>query len=137
MNVDWDSESVFGLGLCIPTYDLPPTQTLDSKVALTATPGMLTIWHVLEAMSRDLHVSTCLASFRSEDELFYIIFICFSEETKHGIDYWLFHKGLISLLESWEFKADRRKNFPVVWWQINRISKEINQSENIFFFHGR
>ena len=73
MHVDWDSESVFGLGLCIPIYDLPPTQTLDSKVALTATPGMLTIWHVLEAMSRDLHVTTCLASFRSEDELFYSI----------------------------------------------------------------
>ena len=76
--MDWDSENVFGLGLCIPIYDLPPTQTLDSKVALTATPGMLTIWHVLEAMSRDLHVTTCLASFRSEDELFYIIFISVS-----------------------------------------------------------
>ena len=78
MHVDWDSESVFGLGLCILTYDLPPTQTLDSNVALTATPGMLTIWHVLEAMSRDLHVTTRLTSFRSEDELFYIIFISVS-----------------------------------------------------------
>ena len=73
MHVDWDSESVFGLGLCIPTLDLPPTQTVDSNVALTLTPRMLTIWHVLEAMSRDLHVTTRLTSFRSEDELFYSI----------------------------------------------------------------
>ena len=45
---------------------LPPTQTLDWNVALTATPGMLTIWHVLEAMSRGVFLC-------SENEFFYIL----------------------------------------------------------------
>ena len=76
--MDSDLERFLVLWLCILTYDLPPTQTLDWNVALTATPGMLTIWHVLEAMARDLHVTTCLASLRSEDELSYIIYICVS-----------------------------------------------------------
>ena len=135
--MDSDLERFLVLWLCILTYDLPPTQTLDWNVALTATPGMLTIWHVLEAMARDLHVTTCLASLRSEDELSYIIYICVSlkrQSMELDIDsstkVW-YH----SLLEgSWEFEADQRKNFSVIWWQINRICKEISQSENIFFF---
>ena len=32
-------------------YYLPPTQTFDWKVAMTATPGMLTDWQVLVAPS--------------------------------------------------------------------------------------
>ena len=99
MHMAWDLESVFGLVVVHSYLWLTSNPDFRLECSLDRHPGNA---HNLTRvrghgtwLTRD-HVSR-FSPFGRWTLLHYLYF-CFSEETKHGIDYWLFHKGLISFI---------------------------------------
>ena len=97
--MDWDLESVFGLVVVHSYLWLTSNPDFRLECSLDRHPGNA---HNLTRvrghgtwLTRD-HVSR-FSPFGRWTLLHYLYF-CFSEETKHGIGYWLFHKGLISFI---------------------------------------